>query len=241
MPDKRTVTLRAHPTRFWMQARYFAVCTEATFDWARQWKKWMARLVLEPQNYRGRPYQGRLCKFLSLGRDPERPFAGHHSDFRKLFVEVNGAQPTGTEITMRIFEGRLNQIAVETVRFDRNGKERQPEHWYSITRRIHLAAAPTPQPSNPSPLNPSTHRNQTTHSTNQHSNAENIPLTERETQSSVSCFFGAAGCADKKEMLRVTKARGSQLIDHQHSYPGGGLARHLSRQSRLTANRHKES
>ena len=115
MPNKHVVTLSA-PYPLLDEGEYVALCTEATFDWARQWKKWMARLVLEPQNYRGRLYEGKLCRFLSLGRDPERPFAGHHSDFRKLFVEVNGAQPIAPEITMRIFEGRLYDITVETVR-----------------------------------------------------------------------------------------------------------------------------
>ena len=32
--------------------RYVACCTRATYEWARQWKKWMAILVLEPQNYK---------------------------------------------------------------------------------------------------------------------------------------------------------------------------------------------
>lgn len=53
--------------------QYVAVCTEATFAWARQWNKWIARLVLEPLNYQGRPYTGRLCKFLGLGKNKERP------------------------------------------------------------------------------------------------------------------------------------------------------------------------
>lgn len=185
MPNKRVVTLSA-PYPLLDEGEYVALCTEATFDWARQWKKWMARLVLQPQNYGGRPYEGKLCRFLSLGRDPERPFAGHHSDFRKLFVEVNGAQPIAPEITMRIFEGRLYDIRVETVRLDRNGKQRQAEHWYSIVRKIHVSGRATAQHSNPSPLNPSTQRTQTTHSTDQHSNTENTPLTEREIQSSFS-------------------------------------------------------
>src|SRR4051812_1752202 len=55
---------------------YVARCTEATYDWARQWNKWIARLVLEPQNYKGRPYTGRLCKFLGLGKDRTKPYAG---------------------------------------------------------------------------------------------------------------------------------------------------------------------
>jgi len=36
--------------------QYVARCTDATFAWARQWNKWIARLVLEPVNYQGRPY-----------------------------------------------------------------------------------------------------------------------------------------------------------------------------------------
>jgi hypothetical protein len=145
----------------------------------------MARLVLEPQNYRGRPYTGRLCKFMGLGRDAEKPFAGPQSDFRRLYVEVNGAQPTSQDVSIEIFAGRFYEIEVETVTKDRNLKERQPEHWYSIVREIH-AAAPTLQHSNSSSFNPSTLRTQTTHVTDQHSNTKNTPLTEREIQSSDS-------------------------------------------------------
>lgn len=61
---------------------YVAICPEATFAWARQWNKWIARLVLEPENYEGRPYMGRLCKFLGLGKNKERPYAGPQSNFR---------------------------------------------------------------------------------------------------------------------------------------------------------------
>jgi hypothetical protein len=145
----------------------------------------MARLVMEPQNYSGRHYGGELCKFLSLGRDPERPFAGQHSDFRKLYIEANGAQPIGSEVTVQIFVDLQYDITVETVTKDRHGKERSPAHWYSIVREIHIALArPTVQHSNTSDSNPLTQRTQTTHSTDQHSNPENPPLTERGLQSS---------------------------------------------------------
>jgi len=188
MPDTRTITLSA-PYPLLDSGRYVAVCSEATFAWARQWKKWMARLILKPQNYSGRPYQGNLCKFLSLGRDPDRPFAGPHSDFRKLYVEANGAQPVGSEVTMRIFERLAYEITVETVTKDRHGKERSPAHWYSIVREIHVARAlPTVQHANTSPFNSSTQRTQTTHSTDQHSNTGNTPLTEGGFQEA-SCVF----------------------------------------------------
>src|SRR4051812_3893071 len=103
------------------RGRYLAYCPEASFDWARQWKKWIARLVLNPQNYQGRPYVGRLCKFLGLGKNPEAPYAGQHSDFRKLFVELNGEQPTRPDIGMEAFQNCLYDIVVETVTKDRNG------------------------------------------------------------------------------------------------------------------------
>jgi hypothetical protein len=176
MPNKCVVVTLSAPYPLLDPGTCLAVCTEATFAWARQWKKWMARLVLDPQDYTGRPYQGKLCKFLSLGRDPERPFAAPQSDFRRLFVELNGGQPVNPEATMRIFEGHLYEITVETVKVDRHGKERKPEHWYSIVRKIHPAGPPTSQPSNTEPINPSTLRTQTTHSTDQHSNTENTPL-----------------------------------------------------------------
>ena len=47
---------------------YVAVCTETTFAWARQWRKWIARLVLDPQNYQGRPYTGGSARFSDLAR-----------------------------------------------------------------------------------------------------------------------------------------------------------------------------
>jgi hypothetical protein len=179
MPLK-SVVIVSSPYPLLDPGQYIALCTEATFAWARQWKKWIARLSLEPQNYHGRSYQGTLCKFLALGTHPDRPGAGHHSSFRQLYVEVNGAQPEGPEVTMRIFERRLYEITVETVTRDRNGKERRPEHWYSVIREIHLAcAAPTALHANTSPTNPSTEKTQTTHSTDQHSNIENLPLTEQ--------------------------------------------------------------
>jgi len=175
MPSRSVINVSS-PYPLLDPGEYVATCSEATFAWARQWKKWMARLVLEPQNYSGRSYHGNLCKFLSLGRDPERPYAGNHSNFRRLWVELNGAQPPSAEVTMKIFEARLYDITVETVRLDRNGKERDEKHWYSTVREIHPAAAPTSQLSNPLPINPSTLRTQTTHLTDQHSNTLNTPL-----------------------------------------------------------------
>lgn len=98
----------------------------------------MARLVLDPVDYMGRAYTGKLCKFLSLGRDRERPFAAPHSHFRELFVEVNGDQPVSAEVSMEVFVGLRSEIDVETVKQDRRGRQRPPEHWYSIVRDIHL-------------------------------------------------------------------------------------------------------
>ena len=161
---------------------YLARCTEATYEWARQWKKWIARLVLEPQNYQGRAYTGRLCKFLALGRDQQKPYAGPQSHFRRLLVEVNGAQPIRPDTDMRVFVGLLYEIEVATVTTDREGKPRVPEHWYSIVRTIHPACSTTLQPINSSPALPSTQKNSSTHSTDQHSNTENLPLAERRVQ-----------------------------------------------------------
>jgi len=133
--------------------------------------------TLEPTNYRGRPYSGKLCKFLSLGSDPDRPFAGQHSLFRQLWVEQNGAQPGSSEVTMRIFERVLFCVSVETVTRDRNGNERAPEHWYSIARDIHRARPDCPQHLNTAPANTSTERTITL--IDQHSNKANTPLAER--------------------------------------------------------------
>jgi hypothetical protein len=160
---------------------YVACCTEAAYAWARQWRKWIARLVLEPQNYQGRPYSGRLCRFMGLGKDPQRPYAGPHSHFWQLLVEVNGDQPTTRNVGTEIFVGVCYDIHVETVRTDRNGKPSRPERWYSVVREIHpirmdFSGVRTPEPFNPEPVNPSTRRTQITRTTDQHSNTVNTPL-----------------------------------------------------------------
>jgi len=149
----RGVILLSAPYPLLDEGCYLASCIEATFAWARQWKKWIARLVLEHVNYTGRPYTGKLCKFLSLGCDPNRPFAGQHSLFRQLWVSVNGAQPASSEVTLRIFQGVLFCLSVETVKKDRHGNQRAPEHWYSVVRAIHPARPDCPQHSNTAPAN----------------------------------------------------------------------------------------
>ncbi len=160
---------------------YIALCSEADFAWARQWKKWIAKLVLEPLNYQGRRYAGRLCKFLGLGKNPHRPFAGPQSHFRRLLVEVNGDQPGRLDTGVELFVGLHYEITVETVKTDRDGKHRAPEHWYSVVRGIRLcksipASLRTPQHLNLVPSNPSTLGTRTTLSTDQHSNTVNTPL-----------------------------------------------------------------
>lgn len=146
--------------------QYVARCTEATYAWSRQWKKWISRLVLEPLNYQGRPYSGRLCKFFGLGKDPQKPYAGPQSHFRRLLVEVNGEQPTSPNTDLEIFVGVLYDIEAITVKEDRDKKARPSEHWYSIVRGIHPSknAFPSPrtlQPFNTEPFNLLTPRQHT--------------------------------------------------------------------------------
>jgi hypothetical protein len=120
---------------------YLALCSAADFAWAHQWKKWIAKLELQPENYVGHPYIGTLCKFLGLGKNVAKPYAGPQSDFRRLLVEANGDQPPSLEADVDIFVGLLYEIEVETVTKDRNGKPRLPVHWYSVVRSIHVHKA----------------------------------------------------------------------------------------------------
>lgn len=119
---------------------YLAVCTDATVAWSRRWKKWIVRLVMQPNNYTGQPYCGHLCKFLSLGQNPIKPHAGQQSQFRKLWVEVNGAQPVSGEVSLDIFVGHHFEVKVRTVRADRNGNEIATAHHYSVVREILFCA-----------------------------------------------------------------------------------------------------
>jgi hypothetical protein len=125
------------------EGEYVARCSDATIAWARRWKKWISRLVLEPVNYNGRPYTGSLCKFLQLGSNPKKPHAGQQSQFHKLWVEVNGAQPNNGELTLELFIGHLFKISVQTVRADKDGKKIAAVHHYSVVREILFADALT--------------------------------------------------------------------------------------------------
>jgi hypothetical protein len=201
---------------------YVARCTEASYEWARQWRKWIARLVLEPLNYQGRPYTGRLCKFLGLGKNPQGPYAGPQSNFRQLLVEVYGDQPTRPDVDVEIFAGVLYDIEVETVTLDRDEKRRSPEHWYSIVRAIHPCKEQTPQTPqsvNSGPAHPVTQKTQATHSTDQHSNTTDIPLAEQQN---------SARAPQKGKSAQKQTGLGSEQIDHKHNYPderaGGKLS-----------------
>lgn len=166
---------------------YVALCTEADYAWARHLGMWKARLTLDPQDYRGRPYTGKLCKFLGLGKNPEAPYAGPRSDFRALLVEVNGAQPTRPDVDVAVFAGRLYEITVETVTKNRKAEQLASEHWYSTVRKIHPLSASRP-------FNPKNLGNSGNPLTDQPSNVGNLPLGRRcvvgETEQTKKDEFG---------------------------------------------------
>lgn len=123
------------------EGEYRARCTEATIAWSKRWKKWIAVLHMYPLNYLGRSYNGELCKFLSLGTDPKKPRAGQASVFRKLWVEANGAQPSQGEVDLGIFVGQVFDIAVRTVRADKEKTPIPKEHWYSVVGDVAFCKA----------------------------------------------------------------------------------------------------
>lgn len=135
-PAKKPVITVAEPYPLLDPGEYTAVCIEADFEWSKRFSAWKVRLVLEPQDYTGRPYTGRLCKFLDLGKNPHAPYAGPRSAFRMLWVEVNGEQPTRPDVDVSVFVGRLYRISVETVATNRKSESLSPEHQYSIVRKI---------------------------------------------------------------------------------------------------------
>jgi hypothetical protein len=71
---------------------------------------------MRPLDYQGLPYHGELCRFLGLGKDSRRPHAGAQSAFRRLWAEVNGAQPLSSEVGLEIVVGQRFRIRVATVR-----------------------------------------------------------------------------------------------------------------------------
>jgi hypothetical protein len=114
---------------------------------------------------------------------------------------VNGDQPSSLDAGMEIFVGMRFEIEVVTVKQDRNGKPRTPEHWYSKVREIHpwkagSSTTRTSQPSNPEPSNLLTLRTQGTLTTDQHSNTDNTPL---------------ADTREKPRKIAVSKARGGEI------------------------------
>jgi len=172
---KKTVITVSEPYPLLDPGECTARCSDASFAWAKQWGAWKARLVLEPLDYRGRPYKGKLCKFLNLGKNPEAPYAGPRSDFRILLVEVNGEQPTRPDVDMSVFENRLYRITIETVTQNRKGEPLTPEHWYSIVRKIRPGAPLTL-------INPLNLGNSGNPLTDQPSNLVNLPLGKSSSQ-----------------------------------------------------------
>ncbi len=172
-PDQKPAIKVAAPYPLLDPGDYTALCTEASFEWARQWGCWKARLVLEPQDYEGRAYTGRLCKFINLGKNQAEPYVGMRSYFRMLLVEVNGEQPIRSDLDdMSIFENCLYQITVETVVKNRKCELLAPEHHYSIVRNIHPCKLSRP-------FNPTNHENSENLKnllTDQPSNLVNLPL-----------------------------------------------------------------
>lgn len=166
--SKKPVITVAEPYPLLNPGEYIAACTEADFEWARQFGAWKVRLVLNPQDYTGRPYTGKLCKFLDLGKNPQAPYAGPRSAFRMLWVEVNGEQPTRPDVEVSVFVGHLYRITVETVTKNRKDEPLPPEHWYSIVRKIRPAAPSTP-------LNSRNSGNLGNPLTDQPSNLQNLP------------------------------------------------------------------
>ena len=134
----------AEPRPLLDEGDYVALCTKATVAWSRRWSKWVAKLVMHPTNYEGRPYTGNLCKFFNLGRDRQGPHAGQGSEFRKLVVQLNGDQPANSGAELSMFEGQTFHIEVVTIK---GRKEQTGEFknfaacdWYSRVRRIAPAA-----------------------------------------------------------------------------------------------------
>jgi hypothetical protein len=184
---------------------YEAICTEATCAWSNTWKKWIARLVLEPQDYTGRPYIGKLCKFLQLGSNREGPHAGSRSAFRMLLVEVNGDQPIQSAATVEVFQGLRFEIVIDTVTQNRKGEAFKPEFFYSVVRDIHFSRGPNTATQNCVAFNPLTLLPSNT-PTQQH---DNTPLASSTLKKS---------------------ARGKSLGSNhqQHNYPEGGAGETIS-------------
>ena len=53
--SQRTTIALSEPYPLLDPGEYIALCTAADFAWARQWKKWIAKLELEPQTIQGAP------------------------------------------------------------------------------------------------------------------------------------------------------------------------------------------
>jgi hypothetical protein len=156
------------------EGTYEARCVEADCQWSRRYRKWVAIFKMKPLDYKGKAYTGDVCKFFNLGNDPKGPHAGAGSQFRRLWVQANGAQPTSAATNLDIFVGRLFQIQVSTVTKDRNENPLCPAEQYSVIRNC--SAVLTLQPYNPltqQPDNPATPQPLTLKETQQPSN----PLT----------------------------------------------------------------
>lgn len=165
------------------ERKYRAVCRNADWDWTQRYKRNQAKFVFDqPIDYYGPMYPGDLCALYPLGGKEGQPYASPGSKFYKLWCQANGSTPTLPELSKaalkQMFEGRVFEIEVETVKRSWNAAKKKEEDlpvelWYSVVRNVFRPTSLTDeQPSQPSqpvqpcePSQPANHENHHNHLT----------------------------------------------------------------------------
>lgn len=110
---------------------YEAECVSASIRRDPQFRTWKAdlRFCLLPD---GEPIWG----FLNLGRG-EKPHAGRRSEYWRVWVIANGAQPLRRQtLTVRAFKGKIFKVRVADVTRRSDGRDHLPEAVYSTVHEI---------------------------------------------------------------------------------------------------------
>lgn len=158
------------------EGSYHAVCRHADWDWTQRYKRNQAKFVFDqPIDYEGPVYPGDLCALFPLAGKEGHPYASTGSKFYELWCHTNGSTPTLPELSKaalkQMFEGRVFEIEVETVKRNWKAKKGEPDLdqalWYSVVRKFRLASLSDKQPVQPSqpvePCQPSQPVNQGNH------------------------------------------------------------------------------
>jgi hypothetical protein len=110
---------------------YQVLCLTATTYQDPRFRCWKCRLECQFLTEREK-----VSGFLNLG-DGQKPNAGRGSEYRRVWVMANGAQPRRRQVlSKRIFIGKVFRVLIDDTRRKHDGREHIPAERYSTIKEF---------------------------------------------------------------------------------------------------------